>query len=353
MNNVYHLAGTYVMVVTTKGTFVRIAEILVKHLHGLAKKHLGIGRDGAVRVQFDENPIGTALDTNVEPGPEAKAVRTRSGIFSEIGIFYARKDAEFSGLEIQSKRTLNHQEGTGIGRGTGGRLKRFASNDRVTAVVRLGLRRIYCVVDAIDSPGLSRVWSRGHGEIGKAATLREDGNLIGNTAVSALWIGVVEAPVTVDKSIAESTGFIFAQKAVAVEVFFSFFKGAFQVFPGVVVVVKVNFYFAPGSPAKNCQLAYDVFVILLYGIKETVLGGETVAVAIALRYFRKSGFPQLHTLHGAKLVCVVERLEMITNSYDEVFWTYRFRLLSKAPHVGKISGQPEIKRLIHYTSAGL
>ena len=117
-------------------------------------------------------------------------------------------------------------------------------------VVTLRMRRVLCVVEAVDGARLRRVGTGGEGEIRVAAEFAQEGKLVVHAALRAVGMRVVQCPVAMHEAPAGATRRITREEAVAGEVGDALLDLRAERGLGVAVVVEVDFHFRAGRAAQ-------------------------------------------------------------------------------------------------------
>ena len=134
------------------------------------------------------------------------------------------------------------------------------------------------VVEGLDDLGLGGMGGGRHGEIGVATGVDEDLEFVGDAAVLACGVGVIEGPVSVNEPVANSAGGVAGEQSVFGEVFDALVEGEAEIFGVIAIVMEVDFGFAFGGGAEFGESLKDLGVILFDGIKESVFWGLAVGV---------------------------------------------------------------------------
>lgn len=273
VEDIDHFASGEVMEVELGVGIGELAEGLVELAHGLAEEHGGVFGVRAVGMEFDESPVGATLYGDAGFLPNAEAV-DRGGVSAgEVAIFDAREDPVFAALPIEGEGALDDEEFIWAGG-----LVMGERADGAAVVVGFWGRGGLGVVEGIDGLGLGGVGCGRHGEIGVAAGVDEDLEFVGDAAVLACGVGVIEGPVSVNEPVANFAGGVAGEEAVFGEVFHALVEGEAEMIGVIAIVMEVDFGFAFGGGAEFGERLKDLGVILFDGIEESVFGGLAVGV---------------------------------------------------------------------------
>ena len=173
-------------------------EVLVESVGGFSEQRAVVARNAPVGVEFDEDPGRAVLYKGAEVSPKLETLKGGRIGSGEIGIFDAGNEAEFAPPPIEAEGSLDHQQMFwAFGEGSGD-----TGPDGHPGAVRTSLTVLPSIVNRVDDADLSGVRGGGQGEVSIAAGGFEHGQFVIDTAVFALGVGVVECPVTVNKTIA-------------------------------------------------------------------------------------------------------------------------------------------------------
>ena len=273
VEDIDHFASGEVMEVDMGVGIGELTEGLVEMAHGLAEEHGGVFGVRAVGMEFDESPVGATLYGDAGFLPNAEAV-DRGGVSAgEVAIFDAREDPVFAALPIEGEGALDDEEFVWAGG-----LVMGERADGAAVVVGFWGRGGLGVVEGIDGLGLGGMGCGRHGEIGVAAGVDEDLEFVGDAAVLACGVGVIEGPVSVNEPVANSAGGVAGEEAVFGEVFHALVEGEAEMIGVIAIVMEVDFGFAFGGGAEFGESLKDLGVILFDGIEESVFGGLAVGV---------------------------------------------------------------------------
>jgi len=309
VDDVHQLAGGHVMVMEVGVRGGEMREGTVKLPHGAAQEHVHVRGDSAMGMKLCKNPVGPPRDMDVKVEPELQACKGWRIVRSQVAILDAREEPPFAPAPVKAEGTLDEEET--------GRID-DANPGRAPVIVGLWTVRRRGVIDGVDDGSLGGVGSGRHREIGVATGLLKNAQLIGDAAMGAGRVGIVERPVAMDEAEADRARGISGKQAVAGKIAFSLFKGGGEVFSGVVLVMEMDFRFAPSGPAKPGECGKNLRVGLLDGMKKGM--GERVPARVAdgIGERRELFLPAVETGESLALRGAMERLEMIADAEDEM-----------------------------------
>ena len=109
VQDIHHFSRGDIVEAKSVVLFSELGQIPVEGTHGLPEEHAGILRFGAVGVEFDKDPVGTALHGDLAIQPEAQALDGGRIDGGEVAVFDSRKETEFLALPIQCERALHNE----------------------------------------------------------------------------------------------------------------------------------------------------------------------------------------------------------------------------------------------------
>ena len=263
-------------------------------VRGLAQQGIHVALLRTMRVHLDEDPFRPTLDVDAGAHPVVHPRRRgRTGAAHVRGLD-AGNQAEPPLTPVQTQRPLyDHQVTAGLA----------THPHQLAGVVRFRAQRIVGgVVDRVDHPRLRIARCRRQGEIGIAAQVTQQGQLVVDAAPATVGARVVQAPVAVDEAKAQLAGARIArQRAMAlVQQLVEAVDGRVEVFGGIVVVMQVDFDLAKAVGAQAGELVEMFLDVLFLRIEEAVL--RRAAIRIAMRAGQRAivAAPAIHprTLGG-------------------------------------------------------
>ena len=146
---------------------------------------------GAVGVYLDENPLRATFDVNAHVDPGVDSVWGGGGAGANVGVLNSRQQTELAVFPHEAQRSLNdHQVPHGLA----------THFDPHACVVRLALAWVATrLTDLVDGAGLAGLLFSWQGEVGIAAFIGQNLDLIAHATTKASWVAVVECPVAVDE----------------------------------------------------------------------------------------------------------------------------------------------------------
>ena len=187
---------------------------------------------------------------------------------------------------MESQRALDHQDAVLAHVAHAGRLALFIGARTAEVAHR--------PVDAVDDVGLRLVGCRGKGEVGVAARLEEQRNLVVDAARAAVVSPIGQGPVTVDEGVAKTAVRIPGQMPVLGEQAQRLFELGSQAFPRVPLVVQVQLDLAQSRARQLGQRLEKLWPVLFTGEEERVSWGQPIGVAEVPRQRRVAIGPGLH-----------------------------------------------------------
>ena len=174
-------------------------------------------------------------------------------------------------------------------------------------------------VDLVDDRGLRLVGRGREREVGVAAGVVQQRELLVDAALLAVAARVGEAPVAVDERVPETPVGIARQVAVAGEQLQVLAERFSQRLRGVAVVMQMELDLAQPAPRQRRERLEEVGRVLLAGKEEAVARRAAVAVAKALDQRRVSLEPGAHPLDTLLVVhAAPQRLVVIAEREQEV-----------------------------------
>src|SRR5204863_9048349 len=114
--------------------------------------------------------------------------------------------------------------------------------------------------------------------IGVTTCLGENAQFIAHSTIAPVWMGIIQSPISVNKSVSNIAGAVFRKQAVPRKIFLATLQFFTKPLGSVVAVMQMNFNFATAQTAKFRHLAHDLRVVLLDWIKKSVAWSDLVSV---------------------------------------------------------------------------
>lgn len=249
-------------------------DVGVKALHHRSQKDGRVRFGAAVRMNFDEYPVGPSADSNghIDPCRKALAGGQMSRRAVDGGVLESGQQPPNAAPHVEGQGPLNDQE-SGVRR-------RMSDSSGDADVVRAGPQGIVRgVVDAVDRTCLRWIRRCREREVGVTTGLSEDSDFVIDPAKFSVWTGVVQSPVAVDKSECDRAVTAPAQQAVPVEERLGETAEAIpQRLRSVMVVVKMDFNVSESETAQPGQWIDERWMIAFLREEERVLWRTSVVV---------------------------------------------------------------------------
>ena len=172
--------------------------------HRLAKNDFLVPLGTTMRMQFDEVPIGASTHLNASLEPRRQSMNVCRLVRLDAPIFGFWKHAPLATFPIENQRSLDQHQCVG---GSG------PLPHRKSSVVGFGPHRVIDrIINAVDCPSLCRVWCRWHGEIGIAAGLAENVELVIDAATAPVRSSVIKGPVAMNEGVDDLPGLLLTRK---------------------------------------------------------------------------------------------------------------------------------------------
>ncbi len=175
-------------------------DVGVKGVHRGTEKSCGVVFDGAVRMNLYENPFGPAGDGYTRTYPGGKTVERREMRIRAVdrAVFKPWKHLPDPAAHIKRQRPLNNQQSV--------RRWLHADANWNTVLVRPGpLGIVDSVIDAVYRSRLRWIGRGGVCEVGVAASVEQNADLVVDAAPSSVRPGIIESPISVDEAKCNAT----------------------------------------------------------------------------------------------------------------------------------------------------
>ena len=267
----------------------------------VGQQRLGILLRRAMREELDEHVVA---DPRRHALPQRDAVARRVTVTGELADFDARHERHAPLAEVDRQRAGNHQQIAG---------DRPVRRDRDTGVVRLGSRRIVGgPVDRVDDACLRRRRRRRQREVGVAAELCQERDLVGETARATARQRAVERPVAVNETEADAASVAAQQPVSRVETLDEAADAIDERRRAVTLVMKVDLHVGDCPVDETRQELDRDRMVLLFRIEERVARRPPGVVQVTRGDDRPAPHPALHAIERRLLVgAVPPRLEVI------------------------------------------
>ena len=308
-------------------------------MHGapaLAEEGGGLELGGAVGVDLDEDPLRAPLDVDVLLDPGGGAPQGPRLLGGDGRVLDA--DRDLLGPGRQGEGALDEEDAVA---------PHLADARPLAALVgALPGEVADGPVDLVDDVGLALVRRGGEGEVGVAAGVEEEGDLLVDAAAPAVGAGVGEAPVAVDEGVALAPVRIAGEVPVRSEVVQGLEEVAAQGGGGVAVVVEVDLDLADALPGEAGEGLEPVGLVLLAGEEERVARAAAVGVAELGGEPRILLGPEAHAGVGLRRFDQLPAgLPVIAEGEEEVPRAVHARRVSPRQHVAGVPLDPGVEAL--------